>query len=169
MRRNISWWLSPRQGPVAAGFTAAAVAARGTAATEPLKLPPSLRSPMNWRIGKPFQLLNSPVVNDDIRKRTVPKSAPLPPPLHQLCRSDARYVAYAAASAAASAASSPRPFPAQYYCTTSVISYYFAVGRAILLSTVNCIFKFSFSMFDPLHIHELFLFSVLESNWAKPF
>ena len=93
---------------------------------------------MNWRIGKQFQLLNSPVVNDDIRKRTVPKSAPSPPPvplppppLHQLCRSDARYVASALASAAASAASSPRPFPTQYYCTTSVISYYFAVGRAI--------------------------------------
>ena len=106
--------------------------------TEPLKLPPSVRSPMNWRIGKPFQLLNSPVVNDDIRKRTVPKSAPSPPPaplpplLHQLCRSDARYVASAVASAAASTASSPRPFPTQYYCTTSVISYYFAVGRAIL-------------------------------------
>lgn len=150
MRRDISWWLSPWPGPVAAGFTAAA-AARGPAATEPLKLPPSLRSPMNWRIGKPFQLLNSPVVNDDIRKRTVPKSAPspppapLPPPPHQLCRSDARYVASAAASAAAFAASSPRLFPAQYYCTTSVISYYFAVGRAILLCTVNCIFKFSFS------------------------
>ena len=159
MRRDISWWLSPRQGPVAAGFTAAA-AARGPAATEPLKLLPSLRSPMNWRIGKPFQLLNSPVVNDDIRKRTVPKSAPspspppapLPPPLHELCRSDARYVA----SAATSAAYSPRPFPTQYYCTTSVISYYFAVGRAILLSTVNCIFKFSFSMYDPLHIREPF-------------